>query len=64
MYGALPDMAYNFGLVDEMQRSFVLSQIKIMTNYIQSKEFMKAFEVYLYFRFVYYCEYFYFLSGN
>jgi len=45
MYGALPDLAFNFGLVDEKQKSFIASQVQTMTTCIQNKEFMKAFEV-------------------
>ena len=45
MMGALPDLAYNFGLVDEIQRNFIESQIQSLVKSIQNKDFMKAFEV-------------------
>lgn len=45
MYEAFPDLAFNFGLVDEPQYDFISSQIKTMIESIRAKDYMSAFKV-------------------
>ncbi len=49
MYEAFPDLAFNFGLVDELQYSFISAQIQTMIKSIQAADYMAAFKVIMFY---------------